>query len=311
MRIRTIKPEFWRSSDIAALSLEDRLLFIGLWSYVDDNGVGRDEPQLVQCDLFPLDPLTEGSVRVHGGLKRLSERGLITRFRGPDGQKYLQVNSWPEHQKINRPSKPRYPHYDAENCTLTEPSVSPHDTLIEDSPPEQGTGNREQGGTPPYLSPQGDAAADAATDDSGGGDAPPEPRPRASKPRSKSRRGTRLPDDWLPSPALTDWTRANCPDVASTEVARFRDYWAAQPGARGRKLDWDATWRNWARRAQEEARSRNRGGYRNQAQIMADMRAQAAAWDAAHDPPGTQGDALRLLAQPPPGHLRVIEGNPA
>ena len=33
MRIRSIKPEFWRSDDITALSLEDRLLFIGLWSY--------------------------------------------------------------------------------------------------------------------------------------------------------------------------------------------------------------------------------------------------------------------------------------
>ncbi|MGR9087307.1 MAG: hypothetical protein ACU841_09570 [Gammaproteobacteria bacterium] len=29
--------------------------------------------------------------------------------------------------------------------------------------------------------------------------------------------------------------------------ARFRDYWIAQPGAKGRKLDWQATWRNWVR----------------------------------------------------------------
>lgn len=29
MRIRSTKPEFWRSDDIAALALEDRLLFIG------------------------------------------------------------------------------------------------------------------------------------------------------------------------------------------------------------------------------------------------------------------------------------------
>ena len=148
MRIRTIKPEFWRSEDIAALSIEDRLLFIGLWSYVEDNGVGRDEPQLIQCDLFPLDTFTEASVRTHGGLMRLSQQGLITRYEGPDGRKYLQVNTWDKHQKINRPSKPRFPRYDAENCTLTEPSVSPHCTLTEASLPEQGTGNREQGNTP-------------------------------------------------------------------------------------------------------------------------------------------------------------------
>ena len=148
MRIRTIKPEFWRSDDIAALSIEDRLLFIGLWSYVEDNGVGRDDPQLIQCDLYPHDIFTEASVRVHGGLMRLSQQGLITRFEGPDGRRYLQINSWGKHQKINRPSKPRFPQYNAENCTLTEGSLSPHCTLTEGSLPEQGTGNREQGRTP-------------------------------------------------------------------------------------------------------------------------------------------------------------------
>ena len=152
MRIRTIKPEFWRSEDIAALSIEDRLLFIGLWSYVEDNGVGRDEPQLIQCDLYPLDTFTEASLRTHGGLMRLSQQGLITRFEGPDGRRYLQINSWDKHQKINRPSKPRFPQYNAENCTLTEGSLSPHCTLTEGSLPEQGTGNREQGSTP-FLAP--------------------------------------------------------------------------------------------------------------------------------------------------------------
>ena len=152
MRIRTIKPEFWRSDDIAALSIEDRLLFIGLWSYVEDNGVGRDDPQLIQCDLYPHDIFTEASVRTHGGLMRLSQRGLITRYEGPDGRKYLQVNSWDKHQKINRPSKPRFPQYNAENCTLTEGSLSPQCTLTEGSLPEQGTGNREQGRTP-FLAP--------------------------------------------------------------------------------------------------------------------------------------------------------------
>jgi hypothetical protein len=33
------------------------------------------------------------------------------------------------------------------------------------------------------------------------------------------------------------------------EADRFRDYWIAQPGAKGIKLDWPATWRNWIRRA--------------------------------------------------------------
>jgi hypothetical protein len=33
----------------------------------------------------------------------------------------------------------------------------------------------------------------------------------------------------------------------------FRDYWIAVPGAKGVKLDWIATWRNWVRRAKTTA----------------------------------------------------------
>nr|DAV79557.1 MAG TPA: replisome organizer [Caudoviricetes sp.] len=184
MRIRTIKPEFWRSADVAALSIEDRLLFIGLWSYVDDYGVGRDEPQLIQCDLFPLDPLTEGSVRVHDGLTRIARRGLIIRYEGPDGRKYFQVVNWAKHQKINRKSKPVFPQYDAENCTLTESSLSPHDALTEGSLPEQGTGNREQG-TPPSDPPP----RAPTTTTSRRRDPPPRPltrtRPTPGRPRKR------------------------------------------------------------------------------------------------------------------------------
>ena len=83
-----------------------------------------------------------------------------------------------------------------------------------------------------------------------------------SKPskRTRASRGTRLPDGWQPDQALADWTRANAPAAAnSLEVDRFRDYWTAQPGAKGRKTDWAATWRNWARRCQEQHTQPSRG----------------------------------------------------
>ena len=264
MRIRTIKPEFWRSEDIAALSIEDRLLFIGLWSYVEDNGVGRDEPQLIQCDLYPLDTFTEASVRTHGGLMRLSQQGLITRFEGPDGRKYLQINSWDKHQKINRPSKPRFPQYNAENCTLTEGSLSPHCTLTEGSLPEQGTGNREQGTgkDTPFSPPHETEAAETASAELVTVAADAAPATASAKPASKpsKARGARIPDGWVPDDDLAAWTKINAPAAANLlEVERFRDYWIAQPGAKGRKTDWAATWRNWARRCQEQHTQPTRG----------------------------------------------------
>ena len=264
MRIRTIKPDFWRSEDIAALSIEDRLLFIGLWSYVEDNGVGRDEPQLIQCDLYPLDTFTEASLRTHGGLMRLSQQGLITRFEGPDGRRYLQINSWDKHQKINRPSKPRFPQYNAENCTLTEGSLSPHCTLTEDSLPEQGTGNREQGTgkDTPFSPPHETEAAESASAETQtvAADAAPATANTSKPSKASKARGTRLPDGWQPDQALADWTRANAPAAANAvEVDRFRDYWQSLSGQRAVRADWAATWRNWARRCQEQHTQPHRG----------------------------------------------------
>lgn len=67
---------------------------------------------------------------------------------------------------------------------------------------------------------------------------------------------TRLPADWTASPDDIAFCKTERPDLtpAATEQ-RFRDYWIAQPGVKGRKTDWPATWRNWVRneRAQSGA----------------------------------------------------------
>lgn len=122
MRIRSIKPEFWRSPDISALSWHDRLLFIGLWSYVDDNGVGEDRLSMIAADLF-ADDLSRDSrdtlARVADGLERLSAGGRIVRYE-VDGRDYLEITNWAKHQRIDRPNKPRYPRHDAENAALRD-----------------------------------------------------------------------------------------------------------------------------------------------------------------------------------------------
>jgi len=150
MRIRTVKPEFWRSADTAALDYFTRLLFIGLWNYVDDNGVGEDDVKMIRADLFPRDDVDEISANIHAGLEELSKRGQITRYGDPaTGRRYLHVTAW-HHQKINRPSLGNKPLPTSRNEVLTEDSLSPHGALTEGSLPrararEQGTGNREQG----------------------------------------------------------------------------------------------------------------------------------------------------------------------
>jgi len=66
----------------------------------------------------------------------------------------------------------------------------------------------------------------------------------------KTAKGTRLPEDWQPpDKPVKDITLT--PAQIAAEVPKFIDYWCAQPGQRGMKLKWDATWRNWLRTAQE------------------------------------------------------------
>lgn len=103
-----------------------------------------------------------------------------------------------------------------------------------------------------------------------------EPEPKANPSHSHSQitpslrsggaRGTRLSPDWEPSGETWNEIVAefDSSDAAAQwmgrELAKFRDYWTAQPGQKGVKADWNATWRNWIRRASEYAESRRNSG---------------------------------------------------
>lgn len=70
---------------------------------------------------------------------------------------------------------------------------------------------------------------------------------------SPTKRGTRLPQDWVLPKAWGDWALNDMPgwtaDVVRLEAAKFADFWHAKAGKDASKLDWSATWRNWCRNA--------------------------------------------------------------
>ncbi|MCT2299777.1 hypothetical protein M3G04_02480 [Dietzia cinnamea] len=66
------------------------------------------------------------------------------------------------------------------------------------------------------------------------------------------KRATRIPEGFTPSPEVIEAMRAECPRVdLEAENRKFVDYWTAKAGKDATKLDWDATWRNWIRRAKD------------------------------------------------------------
>ena len=219
MRIRSIRPEFWSSEDIAAMDWHSRLVYIGLWSYVDDNGVGRDLERLIVTDLFPLDDdLSESSLRVHGALKHLEAAGNITRYT-VDGKPYLHITKWTTHQKINRASEGRYPLPTSDNAephdTLSEPSVSPH---VKAPLGEGEKGRRGEG--------------------------------EKGVPR---KRATPLPDDWTPTDAHRTLAAERGVDC-DLEASKMRD-WATAEGKTGK--DWNARFRLWLNSARPDPRQQH------------------------------------------------------
>lgn len=74
-------------------------------------------------------------------------------------------------------------------------------------------------------------------------------------PPAATKMATSLPKDWKPSAEQIAQAKESRPDVdVALEAQKFVDYWIAKGGKEGRKLDWDATWRNWIRNARGVAR---------------------------------------------------------
>lgn len=153
-RIRSIKPEFFTSLTIADLPLSARLTFIGLWTYVDDNGVGPADPRLIRAAIWPLEEDPDILQRTREDLRRLQEARLITLFEA-SGRSLVFVDGWDEHQKVSHPRKPRFPlPWEVRQAPDQDSSGSPEDyrsapedceSLPEDDALEQGAGSREQG----------------------------------------------------------------------------------------------------------------------------------------------------------------------
>ena len=118
-RNRMLNPEFWLDEDLAKLSAHARLLYQGLWGICDDNyATLPNRPEWIKAQVFPYEQL---DIRLLLG--ELSVSGHIILFRFEE-QEYWYIKNFFKHQKVERPSKPKYPKYEAEFKVLGEESVN-------------------------------------------------------------------------------------------------------------------------------------------------------------------------------------------
>lgn len=265
MRIRTTRPTFWRSKTIAQLDWTTRLVLKGLESYVDDNGVGKDSVPLVCADVFPYDLSRDPSetlANVSRGLERLAAANLIARY-DVDGEALIYIRRWKQLQKIDSPNAGRFPRPDGtmEYKDTVDETVCAGQSVCASSGSREPSEDLARTSLEPREIPatvveekgsRGEEESSSLTLVEGGAGGDPK-LPVAAK-AAPSARGTRLPTNWIPDEDAIAAMSRRFPDInLRGEHEKFTNYWRAQPGAKGRKSDWSATWRNWIIRAAEQA----------------------------------------------------------
>ena len=219
-RARNIKPAFFSNDELVELSFATRLLFIGLWTLADRAGRMEDRPKKIKMSLFPADDLN-----VDAALAELDKSGFILRYQVEEAR-FIQVLAFDKHQN---------PHRDEKASLIPAPCEHRANTVQPSCDNE--TDTVAIGLIPDSLNLIPDTGLPV--------EAAPEAKPPKAKPDATA---TRLPADWIPSYEDARFCAAERKDLSIDAVAsQFRDYWIAQPGVKGRKADWSATWRNWVR----------------------------------------------------------------
>ncbi|QDB74419.1 hypothetical protein SEA_ENALISNAILO_67 [Gordonia phage EnalisNailo] len=161
-RIRAIKPEFWSSPNHPS-DPWTRLLYIAMWNWADDAGVGTANLKELAGFAFPNDDEIDV-----GAMRRMcadiaAHYGAL--FYTVGGRPYFSIPAWREHQKFDKRREGRHPGpEDAESwlyqgeqdgsaqCADSAPTVRP--SVGAPPAPEVGTGEPRNigSGNPPAVS---------------------------------------------------------------------------------------------------------------------------------------------------------------
>ena len=258
-RIRTLKPEFWDSPSTAQADLAVRLTFMAMWNWADDSGHGTANLKELEAFCWPNDDVRDlprggsGDRRgksAHGWRNFAEICGEVAEVYGVtfyrvSGRPYYEITNFKKHQSKDYRKESRYPLPDEGEIF----DVTSGNAISGASASDASDG--------PSGGSRGKSAAVAGESGIGTGEqgnrGTEEKGSREVAVRDPARkRATRIPDNFTPSPEVIEAMRAECPRVdLEAENRKFVVYWSAKAGKDATKLDWDATWRNWIRRAKD------------------------------------------------------------
>lgn len=105
-RIRYVKPDFFSDTKLSEISPLARLLYIGLWCFLDRNGLAEDDPKLLKREIFPYDdPVTQKKIATM--LDELVGIGRLVRVRH-ESKSYIYCPNFSKHQKFHPNEKEKF-----------------------------------------------------------------------------------------------------------------------------------------------------------------------------------------------------------
>lgn len=221
-RIRTVKPELWTSEQFVECSPNARLLFIGLFNFVDDSGIHPLKPMRIKMQIFPADGFDKAAMDAM--LWELADAGLIDVYE-VEGAEYLIITGFAKHQRIDQPTY-KHPLPSGEVPQNIRRAFSEHSANVHPRKGKEGKGRDNNTG----------AAA-----------------------RKKQSRAVALPEEFTPTEShealvskLNDKPEVNITLI--TEFEKFCDHHKAKGST---FKDWNAALNNWLRNAAKFQAERN------------------------------------------------------
>lgn len=219
-RIRTLKPEILEDEKVAVLSDGAFRLFTSMIVLADDHGNVRADVRWLKGQVWWCCPEQPNVLAL---LIELAGAPLIAVY-GVRGGTYAHLLGWEKHQRIDNAGKNRVPLPNDSDAQQIQLPADGNVVVSRNSAANLGEMRLDPDLRPPTSDPD------------------PEGEPAAKRGVSSRAKVRRVPASWQPRPQDAI---LRSPQLEN-ELEKFRDWEFAKP-----KSDWDATWRNWQRTANE------------------------------------------------------------
>src|SRR6187455_2984256 len=122
-RKRMLDPNIWEDENFGALTISARLLFIGMISHADDEGIGIGSAKVLKRAVFGFDEHMSDEI-VEALMQEIVEKMPNVLYYEVEGRQYFFFKNWKRYQRLHSPTPTKYPLPPGLNGKELPPSAS-------------------------------------------------------------------------------------------------------------------------------------------------------------------------------------------